>query len=296
MTVSLFYVLWCGACDVACDEPFGGLSDEDLSRQILDDRLPADKRRALAEQSAGRAAGVIAAMVADLRPGDEREEYRRIPWIWRVAIAAGKRNEKEPLTALLEATLPQEGQKLRDWQAVAIGGGIINGISLKGQWPKPRLEELIGQDATRQRRWQQAIAAASAMADDVKVKAGTRYDALRMIALDPTEEHVWQLARYLVAKTNEELQMGAVSGLGDIDLPVAPRLLADAIPGLAAENRALAIDGLLRSEDRAEVLLGLLEGGKVEAKSLADTQRQRLRALPPGKVRDRAAALLQGIE
>jgi len=27
-------------------------------------------------------------MVADMKP-DAKEEYRRIPWIWRVAVAAG---------------------------------------------------------------------------------------------------------------------------------------------------------------------------------------------------------------
>ena len=200
-----------------------------VSRQILDDTLPADKRQQLAAAQADRAAEVIAAMVADLPGDNQQEEYRRIPWIWRVAIAAGRKNEAKPLATLLAATLPKEGGSLRDWQVVVIGGGIINGISLQGAWPKPRLEELLGRDEGLRRRWRQAIEAASVMADDAKVKTGTRYDALRMMALDPTEEHVAQLAKYLAKDSDEELQMGAVSGLADIESEAVAGLLAAAL-------------------------------------------------------------------
>jgi hypothetical protein len=283
-------------CTTDCDYLQPPQAPSDLSRQILDDSQPAEKRRELAEQSADQAAAVIAAMVADLPAGDEQEEYRRIPWIWRVAIAAGKRDQDAPLRALLSASLPKEGQKLRDWQAVVIGGGIINGISLGGKWPQPRMDELLGNDEALRRRWQQTIGAARVMADDAKVNTGTRYDALRMVALDPTEQHLEQLAGYLSKETDEELQMGAVSGLADVDLPQATRLLAESLPGLAAGNRALAIDGLLRGDARLSVLLELLESGKLSAKALSESQRQKLRDLAAGKLRDRAAAVLKNVE
>src|SRR5687768_5500909 len=99
------------------------------------------------------------------------------------------------------------------------------------------------------------------MADDAKVKTGTRYDALRMIALDPAEPQLKQLARYL-KDTNAELQLGAVSGLADVEDPQAARLLAAALPDLAPANRTLAIDALLRSEHRLPLLRGLFDTGK----------------------------------
>jgi HEAT repeat protein len=197
---------------------------------------------------------------------------------------------------LLDATLPKEGAKLRDWQAVVIGGGIINGVSLSGGWPKPRIEELISKDEALRRRWQQALTAAATMADDAKVKTGTRYDALRMIALDPTEVRVAQLARYLAKDTDAELQMGAVSGLSDVDQPEAAKLIAESLPGLAPDNRVLAIDALLRTNARADALLGLLEGGKLAPATLSEPQRKKLRELPAGKLRDRAEAILKGIK
>jgi len=258
-------------------QPQGDVSPAQAAGQLLDEKLPAEQRRRLAESNAERAAAVVAAMTADLPAGEAAEEYRRIPWIWRVSVAAGRKNQPEPLRALLDVSLPQEGEKLRDWQAVVIGGGVVGGISQSGPWPKPRIEELIGDDESLRRRWAAALADAAAMADDPKIKPGTRYDALRMIALAPSEAHLAQLARYL-KDANAELQMGAVSGLADVDSPQATKLLAAALPDLAPANRKLAIDALLRSEDRIKVLQGLLDKGQLAADSLSAAQRQKLDA------------------
>src|SRR5690606_42008337 len=65
------------------------------------------------------------------------------------------------------------------------------------------------------------------MADDEKVPPGTRYDALRMIALLPWETSGEQLRRYLPATTSAELQQGAVSGLGDMRSPHATASLIE---------------------------------------------------------------------
>src|SRR5262249_27729571 len=117
-----------------------------VARQILDDKQPAQTRSTLVEKNAGRAPELLAALVADLKPGTP-EEYRRIPWIWRVAIAAGKRNDTPQLRRIVALSLPGTKDPLRDWQAVVIGGGVINGISLKGIWPGPRIAEILKGDA-----------------------------------------------------------------------------------------------------------------------------------------------------
>jgi HEAT repeat protein len=98
-----------------------------------------------------------------------------------------------------------------------------------------------------------------------------------MIALDPAGPQLKQLTRYL-KDANAELQMGAVSGLGDIDDPQATKLLAATLPDLTPANRTLAIDALLRSEERVKVLRGLLDNGKLAKDSLSATQRQKLEA------------------
>lgn len=63
-----------------------------IARAILDDAKPQSDREAIVKDNPKLSADLIAVMTSDLTAGT-KEEYRRIPWIWRVAIAAGKRND-----------------------------------------------------------------------------------------------------------------------------------------------------------------------------------------------------------
>src|SRR6266704_418316 len=87
-------------------------TDSELAKLILDDSVPSAKRQAAIAEIPGRAPELLQEMTRDLQPGT-KEEYRRIPWIWRVAIAAGKRNDREELFKLLEVSLPKNGEPLR---------------------------------------------------------------------------------------------------------------------------------------------------------------------------------------
>src|SRR5262249_12666340 len=154
-------------------------------------------------------------------------EYRRIPWIWRIAIAAGKRNDAGQIRRVLEVALPERELPLRDWQAVVLGGGIINGISQLGVWPADRVNEILKSDAALAERWLRALNLASSMADNDRVPAGTRYDALRMLGVETWERRGEQLVKYLADGTDDELQMGAISGLADMKSPrVGPAIVA----------------------------------------------------------------------
>jgi len=264
----------------------------ELARVLLDDSRPPAERQALVGNTVGRAADVVSAMVADM-PADAKEEYRRIPWIWRVSVAAGKRNDPNELRKLLEVSLPERDQPLRHWQAVVIGGGIINGISQRGVWPRPRIAELLRDDTALIARARQAQEQSSAMADDTKVPTGTRYDALRIVAMDTWEKRGEQLSKYLARGTNAELQMGAISGLSDLDArPVAERLLAG-IDYYSAANRGLAFDALLRTEARTTALLDALQEGRVPVALLGETHKQALRTHSNPKLRERGAKLLK---
>ncbi|HUE70031.1 MAG TPA: hypothetical protein VMP01_04010 [Pirellulaceae bacterium] len=254
-----------------------------LSARLLDDSRPAQERQSLIEKHPDLAAELVAAMTASLPANDPKEEYRRIPWIWRVAVAAGKRNDEKSLRGLLDVSLPRPGETLRDWQAVVIGGGVINGISLAGKWPHERIGDLLHGDEGLQKRWKQALSAAATMADDEQVKKGTRYDALRMIALDPTKESREHLTKYLAEGTDAELQMGAVSGLSDIDAQEIAPLLIGHVQHMTPSNRTLAIDALLRSDARAKALLGAIESGTIAEDWLSPQQKQALRSQPQSK-------------
>jgi putative membrane-bound dehydrogenase-like protein len=247
----------------------------ELAKLILDDNAPSAKRQAAIADNIGRAAELLQEMTRDLQPGT-KEEYRRIPWIWRVAIAAGKRNDADQLHKLLDVSLPKKDEPLRDWQAVVVGGGVINGISLVGIWPEKRVGELFQGDDALQQRWRRALAQAAAMADNAKVPTGTRYDALRMIALDAWENCGERLAKHLGKEAHAELQMGAVSGLADIDRPEAAKLLLDHLSDFNAGNRKLALDALVKTDDRAAALVEALEQDRVSATLLTKEQKRLL--------------------
>lgn len=264
----------------------------ELAAAILDDSKSGEERARLIEENPAMAGPLVAAMAAMPGLTTEEEEYRRIPWIWRVAVAAGKRNDEEQLVDLLRAALPKRGEKLADWQAVVVGGGVINGVSLAGQWPKPRIDELLEGKPDLTERWLDSQAQAAKMADDEKVRHGTRYDALRMLALDGFEKRGEQLAKYLGKEVDGELQMGAVSALADIDEPAAAKALLSQFRELNDGNRQLALDGLIRGPAQAKLLLDAVEAGQITPADLGSERIAKLREHAETAIARRASDLL----
>jgi hypothetical protein len=211
-----------------------------VARLILDPSRTDAARVAVIGANPQFAADIITELTKDLA-NDSPEQYKRIPWIWRIAIECGKRNEPNQIRRVIDAALPKSDiAVLRDWQAVVLGGGIINGLSQRNLWPADRITEIIGDDKEMKSRWQHALDEASKMADNEKVPTGTRYDALRMLGVEPWSKRGEQLKKYLAKDTNAELQMGAVSALVDVKGPEATKALEDAAPNLMEKNRELA--------------------------------------------------------
>ena len=262
-----------------------------IARQLLDDSLTEEQKIAVTLKHPTLATDLVVEMTSDL-PDDTNEEYRRIPWIWRVAVECGKRDQTDQLRSLLNVSLPKPGQPLKDWQSVVVGGGIINGIGLKGGWPKTRMDELLKDNPDLTARWQQTLDQSSAMTENEKVNTGTRYDAMRIIALDARKERRDQLLKYLPKGTHEELQMGAVSGLSDIDSPeVAPLLIANVVH-FNEENRDLAVAALTRLDSRAMVLLDAIANGNVPLSLINQAERTKLIESKNSTIRERAKQLL----
>ncbi len=214
------------------------------------------------------------ALVATAQVGTA-DEYRVIPEIWQHAIAAGKRNDPDELRAMLQASLPVSQEALEDWQAVVIGGGVINGISQTGIYPGPRIAEIIASDGNLTERWTRSLELAAEMADQETTPQGTRYDALRMLALLPWSSSREPLRRYLQPGVPHELQMGAVSGLVDVPNEEAALELHQALGHLAEDLHGLAVDGLTRPAATAG-LRAALDSGRLKREDLHPTIRERL--------------------
>ncbi len=256
---------------------------------LLDESQPVARRQKVIDQRPGMGPGIISLLAAGIRTGDLDDEYRRIPWLWRVAIAVGKRNDGGEIRDVLETSVPAAGSSLCDWQAVVLGGGLINGASQLGFWPKRRLSEILDGLPAVKARWPATLLLAAAMADDDRIRTGTRYDALRMVALMDDKAAVPHLLKYLTKGTNPELQMGAVSGLVDVDSNNATVALTKSLSYLEGRNRYLAIEGLLHTKERATALAMLLQNDKLV---LQTDERQSLLEHPVEEVRSRAKTLL----
>lgn len=241
-----------------------GLSAEaikSIAAQILAQGDP-DKRESLIAQHKSSARELIIEWTKDLLSYEERAkdtdlEYVRIPSIWRVAILA----VRDPVTRdrvmpeLVDLALPTPTGKMRDWQSVILGGAIINGLGLEQLWPKVELEKFISEHPAWKPRWDRALDLAKSDAYDTRIPAGTRYDAIRVLAMLPAQEALAKVTPFLDDNNpdpaiKEELQMGAVSALSDIEHPGMFEPLLAAYAKLARGNQALAREAMQRTDQR----------------------------------------------
>jgi hypothetical protein len=116
---------------------------------------------------------------------------------------------------------------------------------------------MIGEDRVLLRRWNDAIEASSVMLENPSVPAGTRYDAIRMVAMLEWTRSQSILNAYL-HDSNAELQMGAVSGLSDVPEAKAAEMLIEVYSELTEANQSLARAALLKSESRCLVWLNAM--------------------------------------
>jgi hypothetical protein len=285
----LFATALCGAPSAARGQTADAPT---LARQILDDnRSDSDRKRIIADNPRLSLA-LLKALVADMPANDSKEEYRRIPWIWRVTVAAGKRNQFEELKPIVDFCVPRLGEPLRDWQAVVLGGGVINGIGLSGGWPDERLRAIVAGNLDLTDRWAKVLEEAAVMADNQKVFKGTRYDALRILGLDTWNHRGAQLFRYLVKGVDDELQQGAIGGLSDMRSPCVAQAVVSGFAHYDAENRGFALKALIRDRDRTFVLLEAIQAGTVKPADLGSERLGRLINNPDPSIRDRSRKLL----
>jgi putative membrane-bound dehydrogenase-like protein len=221
--------------------------------------------------SGADAATAIAELLDGLAVG-KPEEYERIPSIWQHAIAAGKRNSASELRRIMDLALPHAGQPLEDWQAVVIGGGVVNGLSQVGEWPDQRLAEIMKGVPSLLGKWNRTLKLADKMAGDEETPTGTRYDALRILGAGTWSDCGPRLAAFLSEGAHAELQMGAVSGLNDFNSEEVAPLLVKSLSYLKGRNKQLAVDALLRTPGRAQALLSARSNAAVSPELLTEKQ------------------------
>ncbi|WP_428304330.1 neutral/alkaline non-lysosomal ceramidase N-terminal domain-containing protein [Lacipirellula sp.] len=241
--------------------------------------VPADRAISGDPPQGGEDAATAISKLLDGLAVGQPEEYERIPAIWEHAIAAGRRNQHHELLRVMDLALPGDGEPLADWQAVVIGGGVVNGVSQAGAWPNQRLMELLKEHPQLQAEWNRTMTLAAQMAANEQVHGGTRYDALRILGAGSWETFGPDLVEKLSVETSPELQMGLVSALADMDADEVGGVLVTALSSMTDHNRSLAIEALLRTPGRAEVLLNAVDSGKVAPNSVANDILERAKSV-----------------
>ncbi|MCA9039227.1 MAG: hypothetical protein KDA65_02650 [Planctomycetaceae bacterium] len=265
---------------------------EEIAATLLNDEIDEQERRDLFPEYPQYAAEIVTAMTAGY-PFDEEEEYRRIPWIWRVSINATKTLNQEEIQELLEVSLPEIGEPLADWQAVVIGGGIINGLTLKGEWPKEYLKPILERDTNLLERWNSMLQASIKMADDSTVKNGTRYDALRNLGMLSWDEAGGHLTKYLAHNVDSELKQGAVCGLADMHSAAADTMLLSGWLYYEPNVQFFALEGMLRTADRFRLLKREIDAGRIDPAFMTAEQTETLLNHPHELTRQHAHRLLR---
>ena len=265
-----------------------------IAAYLIDDANSNADREKMIAAHFDKATELIPLMAKDLpEESGSKEEYRRIPWIWRVAVAVGKATEADSIHDILTVSLPKDGQRLEHWQAVVIGGGLINGLGLSGKWPLEELDKIVADNAPLKQAWHNSLVLSTAMADDETVPTGTRYDALRMVAMREWTVSQPQLNRYLQKGIHEELQMGAISGISDVPREEIAAILIAGYSHFSDTNRKLAIGALVRNEQRCMETLRAIAAQKLPQELRQNDQISALKNHKSNAVRQLAIEVLE---
>ncbi|PQO38491.1 neutral/alkaline non-lysosomal ceramidase N-terminal domain-containing protein [Blastopirellula marina] len=220
-----------------------------------------------------------------------KEEYAEIPSLFHVALAVGHRNDTGEILAVLQACLPNAEEPLSDWQTVVLGA-VVKGISEEGVWPQQHVARLLQADVALENRWNRMLELALVKANDNSVRHGTRYDALRLIAMLPWSKSKQTLEKYTASGQNAELVRGAIEGLGDVPNAEAAAALNDAIPRTPEQLRVFAMNGLLRADGQRLYLLDAISSGLISPEAVSGKLRTDLFAHPEPSIRQQAESLL----
>ena len=210
------------------------------------------------------------------QPWSAEDQAHWIPTIWMLTNRACKSGDQELARRILDAALPKIDGTIEDWQVVVLGGAVVGGLSDSITWPRPAIEHWMVSDSQRKARWQRVLMFAIGKAADEKTSTGTRYDALRLVAMLPEEQAIEGLTPFWEAGVHEELRMGAISAASDIDSPRSIPLLFASAKKESGHLRSLAIEGLLRTQAGRAALVEGVRTGRLPADALNAAQSKRM--------------------
>ena len=133
-----------------------------------------------------------------------------------------------------------------------------------------------------------------ANASDVKTTDAQRVAAAKQLIefRRSDEKAIASLAELITPRTSSELAVGIVDAIGMSESPAAGATLVERVGSFTPAARQAALRALLSRADWTKLMIGGIEGGKLELSDLSLDQKQALVAHPDKDIADRIKPLL----
>ena len=226
-----------------------------IAESILREPKADLERFAVIEKNPELAVDVLTILVTSVKSASGEQTDKLVDTMWRIALLIGQQNNAGQVLRVLDVVLPQSADAIADWQIVVMGSGIIEGISKQTDWPKRRIDEILKEDKLLLKNWKKCLQKAGRKASDASNSTRIRYDALRIVAFDRWDNVEPLLREFTAKRANKELQTAAVKALAIIEDIESAKLLISEIKSLKPRDQKLAIDALVKTSERIELLL-----------------------------------------
>ena len=254
-----------------------------LARLARQSPLTAEIATAVLSSSASRMALLVQELVSDSSAPREISSL-----VSRLVSMIGSSDSSDEKIALLRTII---SPRVRRADQAALLSELAAGINRRGR----SIARLIESDAVPDElraEIESYFKAAAETANDSDQKLDQRIGAIRLLGYTSGAKSTELLQSFLTPQTPSDLQLAAVTALGQSDAGSISGKLLDAWDGFSPEVRRAVIDAMLSDPTRLTGLLQAIEEGTVKVRDIDRDKKTAILNHPKPDIRKRAASLL----
>jgi putative membrane-bound dehydrogenase-like protein len=214
----------------------------------------------------------------------------RLQLVQDLAGLVGGRQDPDEVAATLEAILALTGKDAASWQ-MAVRKGLAEGMLRRGVQLSAFVEKLPEERRALLEKMNKLMDRTIALARDGKGSGAERIEAVAMLAHTDWKTAGPVLTKLLSDEPAGEVRLAAVRALAAFPNPEVAAALVKPWTSYPPAVQGAAIEVLLSQPERALVLLGELEAGRIKAADLDPLRRVQLVNHRRSDIRDRAKKL-----
>jgi putative membrane-bound dehydrogenase-like protein len=265
----------------------GDLATATLATIAVHDAADRWVRLAILSSSLNRAGSLLSAMT-------NHQPWRTSPhgleMLEQLARQAGLQNQSAQIAKALQvlATLPATEKALAEH--------IVNGLSQGLKQSGGKLPSNIGSAGIAQEILAGMLAQAKQIAIDLEQPLDQRIEAIRSLGLASYQEAAELLPELLVSNQPKQVQIAALSTLGQYQNQQVGPTIVEAWPSFSPQIRTAAIEALFARPERLTCLMDAIDAKQIHPSDLGQARIEFLLAYPEISIRNRAKTVLGRIE